>query len=331
MIVKCPACIARYDIKTELPPQGRAVRCVKCATVWRALPEMVDDKIEPVKASGVAHFASTDKLWNQDAVNTSAPAGGSYNTPGSSGASASHEVTVKDKLRSRYVASKPLSEIEPLFIYRKGKYWFDRLTRKAKLREKSAAEPAAVTPTQATTRRNSCARPSKLSACEELRTLEQVREAVRKVFFSLGDRLSLVSAQTQPLQVTRVAPGKKAASSATGRRPGNFWTTPEEVGQNSSAGLAAHNSTSNTAHQRVSASVDLRESGSQDGYSANGKQEYPAGNGDAFAEVDNFRNTSSIADASLRHAMRAALRSSASPSTASIIADASLRYAMGAA
>ena len=38
MIIECPACVTRYDIKAELPPEGRTVRCAKCGSVWRALP-----------------------------------------------------------------------------------------------------------------------------------------------------------------------------------------------------------------------------------------------------------------------------------------------------
>ena len=36
MIIECPACSTRYDIKVELPPDGRTVRCAKCEHVWRA-------------------------------------------------------------------------------------------------------------------------------------------------------------------------------------------------------------------------------------------------------------------------------------------------------
>ncbi len=39
MIIECPACVTRYDIKAELPPEGRTVRCAKCGTLWRAMPE----------------------------------------------------------------------------------------------------------------------------------------------------------------------------------------------------------------------------------------------------------------------------------------------------
>src|SRR5258706_2651318 len=54
MIIECPACTPRYDIKATLPPEGRTVRCAKCETVWRAMPDAVgevngggDDREDP--------------------------------------------------------------------------------------------------------------------------------------------------------------------------------------------------------------------------------------------------------------------------------------------
>ena len=38
MIIECPACNTRYEIKVDLPPEGRTVRCAKCENVWRAVP-----------------------------------------------------------------------------------------------------------------------------------------------------------------------------------------------------------------------------------------------------------------------------------------------------
>ena len=150
-------------------------------------------------------------------------------------------------------------------------------------------------------------------ACEELRTLEREREAVRKVFSSLSELPSRVNAQTLPPPVTGVAAGEKSVSSAVGRRPGTFWVNPVELGLGPAAGLAAHNLTSNTANQKGCSTEDLREPSSQDSYIANGKREYPAGNGDACAGESNICRTWSVADASLRYAMRAAFRSSSSP------------------
>jgi predicted Zn finger-like uncharacterized protein len=43
MIIECPACNTRYDIKVDLPPDGRTVRCAKCEHVWRATAIEEDD------------------------------------------------------------------------------------------------------------------------------------------------------------------------------------------------------------------------------------------------------------------------------------------------
>ncbi|MGO9171286.1 MAG: zinc-ribbon domain-containing protein [Rhodomicrobium sp.] len=38
MIIECPVCTTRYDIKAQVPPEGRTVRCAKCGNIWRAMP-----------------------------------------------------------------------------------------------------------------------------------------------------------------------------------------------------------------------------------------------------------------------------------------------------
>jgi len=35
-VIICPACGTRYEIAAEIPPEGRRVRCSKCAHVWQA-------------------------------------------------------------------------------------------------------------------------------------------------------------------------------------------------------------------------------------------------------------------------------------------------------
>ena len=46
MIIECPDCATRYDIKSQLPPEGRSVRCAKCGSVWRAMPEREVEELE---------------------------------------------------------------------------------------------------------------------------------------------------------------------------------------------------------------------------------------------------------------------------------------------
>lgn len=37
-LIICPACETRYETRAVLPPEGRKVRCSKCAHVWQAMP-----------------------------------------------------------------------------------------------------------------------------------------------------------------------------------------------------------------------------------------------------------------------------------------------------
>ncbi len=61
MIIECPACTTRYDIKSQLPPEGRTVRCAKCGNIWRARakpaeqPEPPPEQAAPVEAARPPH------------------------------------------------------------------------------------------------------------------------------------------------------------------------------------------------------------------------------------------------------------------------------------
>ena len=39
MILECPSCGTYYDTPAIIPPEGRKVRCAKCANTWLAMPE----------------------------------------------------------------------------------------------------------------------------------------------------------------------------------------------------------------------------------------------------------------------------------------------------
>ena len=60
MIIECPDCATRYDIKSGLPPEGRTVRCAKCGTVWRAMPESSGEEVEAEEASWAAPSEERD-------------------------------------------------------------------------------------------------------------------------------------------------------------------------------------------------------------------------------------------------------------------------------
>ena len=76
MIIECPACNTRYDIKAQLPPEGRTVRCAKCNTVWRAKPVAVEEEqpeaaaAEPeAVAAGIAQSVPPDgSPWSREAA-----------------------------------------------------------------------------------------------------------------------------------------------------------------------------------------------------------------------------------------------------------------------
>ncbi len=62
MIIECPACNTRYDIKVDLPPDGRTVRCAKCEHVWRATP-----LTEDIYSAAEADDLSADEAGGIDA------------------------------------------------------------------------------------------------------------------------------------------------------------------------------------------------------------------------------------------------------------------------
>jgi predicted Zn finger-like uncharacterized protein len=66
MIIECPACNTRYDIKAAVPPDGRTVRCAKCATVWRAMPQAAEKQ-------SAAELSQTDVQESYVAGNGAAP------------------------------------------------------------------------------------------------------------------------------------------------------------------------------------------------------------------------------------------------------------------
>ncbi len=67
MIIECPACATRYDIKAQLPPDGRTVRCAKCSAVWRAMP-MIEDNQANAGEPNEAEAGETDASAQQESA-----------------------------------------------------------------------------------------------------------------------------------------------------------------------------------------------------------------------------------------------------------------------
>ena len=65
MIIECPACTTRYDIKADLPPEGRTVRCAKCGTVWRAMPESGAEEAGVDESSWVSPSKESERATDE--------------------------------------------------------------------------------------------------------------------------------------------------------------------------------------------------------------------------------------------------------------------------
>lgn len=78
MIIECPACTTRYDIKATIPPEGRTVRCAKCGTVWRAMPDAPsgagDDRTESHDAASPSVAANVSESERRPNTSGTAPA-----------------------------------------------------------------------------------------------------------------------------------------------------------------------------------------------------------------------------------------------------------------
>jgi predicted Zn finger-like uncharacterized protein len=215
MIIECPACTTRYDIKAELPPEGRTVRCAKCGSVWRAMPE-TGEEAEPVEAAWTESSASAETTDHDTAGDhtghdfaaagedhhdgeLSADEGGAFASYEEAGAEPEPEASHPEEMPDAQPQPEPEPEPEPDGTHEKdwdtGKVsWFGSFRRRKKVKEKEEAEETAVTaaPVQPAAETIPFPRASQpfapqLDAEEELRTLEEARQAVRSVFSTLGD------------------------------------------------------------------------------------------------------------------------------------------------
>src|SRR5271166_3949261 len=117
MIIECPACTTRYDIKATLPPEGRTVRCAKCKTAWRAMPEIAHEQAAADAAEAAKDESAASGAGEQDigyrADSQQAPAPAQTHTSEWSQDGASEESTTVQETASPENYSAELEEHQP--------------------------------------------------------------------------------------------------------------------------------------------------------------------------------------------------------------------------
>ena len=257
MIIECPACITKYDIKATLPPQGRTVRCAKCGTVWRAMPDaageiMAADEAVPdhdatphrdawdgvaeeqangMSAEAAPQSEATASEWETGgAVNEAFDGGQGGDMTADNPERASYsEMDVKlselalselasavgetlPNRQDRYIAQEPSTPDLDIDESGAGKVkWFGGFRRKKTAKNnldafEDAAGKAGRTGIAETIPFPGMGikdnRPPLDTPEEEIRTLEEARDAVRGVFSSLGDLRAPTSSRSFAMPVT---------------------------------------------------------------------------------------------------------------------------------
>jgi predicted Zn finger-like uncharacterized protein len=204
MIIECPACVTRYDIKADLPPEGRSVRCAKCGTVWRAMPDSPEEPEAEDLAWAISQAREAIEGQQTEERDEGPYAGGlehgrenEWTSPEASAGVDLQESWPQEDIA--HVEGNGIAEETPPEQHREavkaeggGKVsWFSSFRRKKRHKEE-AEEGAAAGHEQMSAEtipfpRASPAVQSQGAADEEYRTLEEARQAVRGVFLSLGN------------------------------------------------------------------------------------------------------------------------------------------------
>ncbi len=334
MIIECPACTTRYDIKATLPPEGRTVRCAKCGTVWRAMPENGAEEMETSESAWVAPSnagaVTAEQAAVEQAVQQFAAVGHAHDNqwaPDTDSTSATYEeagATEEPSREEDSIESHPASEPESDASANErstGKVsWFSSFRRKKKLKEKDeaavtgeadGAPPAATAETIPFPRAAFPGEPQAPAA--EERTLEAAREAVRGVFSSLGDGRAYLSGRAIASPVTATGVGSDYAESelrTSETHSESDWTNSSE--RESAAEASDLANWARSVDAKGWDTID-RESEGVDGWQGlDGKAEaQPAGMDGTLAEADMDRTGEEDSDAALRDAMRAHFPSTA--------------------
>lgn len=214
MIIECPACSTRYDIKAQLPPEGRTVRCAKCSAVWRAMPASEDVPLAGTPGgSGEGQTAAPESAawpertgsWSHS--EESDDAGAREPEPGESGTAEyarAEGISESEEAAGAGIRPSPLADSAgegnfaaeaPNREQNTGKVsWFASFMRKNSPKGGHRSEPlfeAPHAPPAAETipfPRPAQDAGSPEPAEEDYRTLDNARAAVRNVFASLGEQ-----------------------------------------------------------------------------------------------------------------------------------------------
>lgn len=210
MIIECPSCATRYDIKATLPPEGRSVRCAKCSTVWRATGALASTEAAPTEPSTNSEEpAAQANASNGIAIPTveeSRPYEEGHTSEWDDAARKEHDAFNQEALRAESrdeanlafgtTAGAPRSDPLPRAERDFGKVrWFSNFRRKPKSRTEEVPERDAGTPISAAPEASSIPFPRPVlsgdreppSLAIDSHSLEEAREAVRSVFSSLGE------------------------------------------------------------------------------------------------------------------------------------------------
>ncbi len=302
MIIECPACSTRYDIKAELPADGRTVRCAKCGTVWRAMPESGGENAEAFDLSSAELFEERQETKKeaptgqtaQDCLTTTGAREELFEWPSYEEPAATREETDADEeADAKAEADEGRLNVDARFMEEhenSGKVsWFSSFRRKKKQIDE-AEDRAARTKPQASAETIPFPRiPSpvqqKTMEMAEGSTLDAARQAVRSVFASLG--------HSRPVSNAEMFEDSNESAALSGRAPRMEDRWPERFAQPPDL-------------SKKSGDWSVPEGDGGRSGDAGGERHFQMGEDDAwFAEKKDGAIEDGDPDAALREAMRA--------------------------
>lgn len=223
MIIECPACATRYDIKAALPPEGRTVRCAKCGHKWRATPaaDAVDENISvTVPAAQQEWTPSRSRVQaavEEDGAGAGIPAAqGEQEVHAANGAYGT--MGFQPELHQHPSGSSAFgsdgdgkeAELPPPEMQTEKVRWFDSFRRRNETKSKpdgndGAEAPAATIPFPRSSLGDD-RQPAEFAG-EELQTLEEARAAVRSVFSTLNENRHAATGHSYATPVIPAAEG----------------------------------------------------------------------------------------------------------------------------